>query len=904
MNLLRAGWLRLRALFGREGLDREMNAEMRAHLEFETEQNIRRGMTPTDARWAARRSFGGMDQLKERERDARGFRWWHEFRQDLRHGARVMLKQPGFSAVAVLTLALGLSVNITVFSVISFFFFKPLPVPEPDRLVVLARQIPSEQLALPFSWLDYEDVRNEVPEFRDALAVMLRPAHLSVPGRTPERAWLETVSSNYFDMLQVRPLYGRLFHRDEALHAGANPVVVLNHDFWLTKLGGDPAIVGRPIIINEQSFEVIGVAAPEFQSAQWSLAPSAYIPATMIGVLAEREGPALESREWPMFKVYAYLQPGATVEQARTSAGLVYQRLAGLHADPEKEKAVKVLVRPEMMSRPDPSVAGVMPFVAAVFMGLVLLVLLIACANVANLLFARALSRQREMGIRSALGASRGRLTRQLLTESLLLALVAGAVGLVLSLYADPLLQHLVPGGEMPMRPDESWDWNMVWFTVIASVLAGVMMGLIPARRATRGDVQSVIKGAPVENGRTRHWFRSGLVVAQVSFCVIVLVCGGLFLRSLNRSARIDIGVRPAGLLLASVDPALNGYDEARGRLLIEKAVERIEALPGVASASFATSVPFSNHFAVNAVRRAEDAALTSEEARSQEVQSVVNRVHRGYLETAGATLAEGRGITREDTEDSRPVVVINQVLAERLFPDGGAVGRSVVVVDGDTRPREVVGVIRDGRYVTLNEAPRGYIVLPLSQSYSGPLTLHVRVERGRTDAAALLPSVRRVLQEIDPNLPIFEVRTMDEHLRESVFGYMPLRLAACFSAVQGGLGLLLAVMGIYGVVAYSVGQRTREIGVRMALGAAPRDVLRLVMRGGLRLTVTGLACGFLVAFGLSHILSGLLYGLNPVDGLVFGGTLVLLAGIAALACYFPARRALRVDPIRALRAE
>jgi predicted permease len=882
-----------------------MDAEMRAHLALETEQNLRRGLAADQARQAAQRSFGGIEQLKERERDERGFRWVHELIQDLRHGVRLMLKQPGFSIVAILTLALGLSVNISVFSIISFFFFKPLPVQGADRLVVLARQTEQMELALPISWPDFRNLRDEVPEFEDTLALAFRPAHLSRPGLVPERAWVELVSGNYFELLGQQPLHGRLFLPGEGQQPGADPVVVLGHDFWQTRLGADPRIVGETVIINGQPFQVIGITRPTFSSVQWALLPAAFLPATMIATAFPWDAGALESRDWCIFKVFGKLRPGATVEQARASVAVVYQRLASERASPEQEAKVRVLVLPELMSRPDPSVASMMPFAAAVFMTLVLLVLLIACANVANLLFARALARQREMGIRSALGATRGRLTRQLLTESVLLALLAGALGLAVSTWSAPLLQQLAPANDVPVKPDQSWDWNGVWFTLAAALLAGVVMGLIPARRATAADVQSVLKGAPPQ-GRGRHWFRSGLVMAQVGFCVIVLVCGGLFVRSLNRSAGIELGFRPAGLVMASIDPGLNGYTEERSQALIEEMIERVQALPGVEMASVATSVPFSNYINLRPVRKAGDEALTGEDVGAREVQAGVNQVHRDHLATMGVTVMRGRAFSREDAATSRPVVIVNETLARRLWPEDEALGQSMVVMGEGVR-REVVGVVRDGKYLMLNEPPRGFIFLPITQQYGGPLILHVKLRRGSggpADAEMLVPGVRRVLQGLDPDLPIFDVRTMEEHLRGSVFGYMPLRFAATLAAVQGGLGLFLAIMGIYGVVAYSVGQRTSEIGVRVALGATPAQVIRLVMRSGLRLTLAGLVVGLIVALGFSHVLAGLLYGLNPVDGPVFGGVVILLLLVSGLACYLPARRALRVDPITALRSE
>jgi putative ABC transport system permease protein len=879
-----------------------MDHELREHLTREVERNVAQGMAPAEARRVAQMQFGHLDALQEAARDERSFVWVNQLRQDLRHAGRLMLKQPGFTLVAVLTLALGLGANVTIFSLINFFFFKPLPVPDSHRLVVLSRQTEKFELAVPVAWRDFEDFRSEVKEFTDALALYFRPVHIAQTGRTPDRTWIEAVSGNYFEMLGVQPLHGRLFLPGEGTKPGADPVVVLGHDYWQTKFGGDPRVVGESLMINGHPFLVIGITRPGFTSAQWALLPSAFIPATMIPQVFPWDQGVLESRDWPAFKVMAKLAPGATLGQAQAAVDVVQRRLVPEHHSPEEEAKVTVRVLPERLSRPDPSVASVMPFAAAVFMALVLLVLLIACANVANLMFARALGRQYEMGIRSALGASRGRLTRQLLTESTVLALVAGVAGFVLSYWSGHLLQQLAPAGDIPTKPDESWDWNPVIFTLAASVLTGVVTGVIPALRASRVDVQSVLKGASLQAGQRRHWFRNSLVMAQVGFCVIVLVAGGLFLRSLRNLSLIDLGFRPEGLVIASIDPGLNGYTDERGLQLIEEAVERVQGLPRVESAGVGVTVPFGNIFGLGSVRRAADVALTGEEGTASEVQIGSNHIDREYLRTMGVRVLRGRGFGREDTPASRKVVVINQTLARRLWPNGDALGEQIVI-NGDGVLREVIGVVGDGRYIMLNEQPRPYAFVPLTQMYKGPTVLHVRAATG-VDPSTLVTSVRRVLQELDPNLPIFDVRTMEEHLRTSVFGYMPLRMGAALAGVQGGLGLFLAVMGIYGVVAYSVTQRTREIGVRVALGAGPRDVLRLVVRGGLRLTVAGLAAGVIVSLGLSHVLAGLLYGLNPLDGVVFGGVVMLLLTVSLLACYLPARRALRVDPMIALRAE
>lgn len=903
MKTLRQVLSRFGALVWRGRREREMQEEMRAHLELQEAENCARGMDAEEARYAALRQFGGVAQVQERCREQRGGLWLQQALQDLVHAARLMRKNPGFTAVAVATLALGLGANITVFSMVSFFFLRPLPLPVADRLVVLTRQNPRLEIMAPMSWRDFEDYRAEIREFDDALALMFRPVHLSLPGRNPDRSYIELVSGNYFSLLGVHPLHGRFFLPGEGERAGADPVVVLGHEYWLTKLGADPGVIGQTLLVNGAPLRVIGIAPPMFGSVQWALVPSAFVPATMVGAVFPTETGALTVRDWSAFKVYGRLAPGATLARAQVAADVVQRRLAAEHVDPAQERETRVVLHAEVLSRPDPSVARVTLFAAGVFAVLVALVLLIACANIANLMLARAAAREHEMGVRAALGASRWRLVRQLLTESMLLAGVAGAVGFVLSNWTGGLLASFAPMGDVPVRADASLDAKTVLFTIAVSMLAGLITALIPALRATGVDVQKALRNAP-RVGRSRHWLRNGLVVSQVGFSVVVLVSGGLFLRSLQRLSRADLGFRSAGVVLASIDPVLNGYTPERAQRLVDELLRRVRTLPGVDDASVATSVPFGNTFSLREVRRTEEPTEANRRAPGEETVGV-NSVEAHYFHTMGVGLVRGRGIESGDTMTSRPVVVVNETLARRLWPERDPLGRELVIGDDNVR-REVVGVVRDGKYLMLGERPRGFLFAPLTQVPAGPLTLHVRATTGSgtRDPLALVPELRGVLQELDSALPIFNVCTLDEHLRTSALGFMPLRLAAWLAGAQGALGLGLSVLGLYGVVAYTVAQRTREIGVRMALGAEPGDVLRLVVRGGMKMTLTGLFGGLLVALLLARVLAGLLYGMSPFDGVVFGAVGMLLFGVTALACWLPARRAARVDPLIALRAE
>jgi predicted permease len=813
---------------------------------------------------------------------------------DLRFAFRQLLKNPGFAAVAVLTLALGISANTTIFSIISAMFFQPLPVKDPDQLVLVLQKSAVWKMPHGHSWPDYRDYRERVDAFADVLAVMFNPAHLSVSGQQPERAWIEAVSGNYFSMLGVEAKLGRVFRRDEGEKPGADPVVVISHDYWQRKFGGDPSVIGQALTFNGHPFTIIGVTPEKFGSAQWSMAPAAFVPASMLGQVRAGGENLLKERGAPVFKTMARLKPGVTLAQARAAVDVVARQLALDFPDDHKE--ARVFVMPERVCRPEPTFSEFMPLIGSVFMAMVLLVLLIACANVANLMFSRAIVRQKEMGIRTAIGASRWRLLRQLLAESVVLAVIAGGVGCLLAFWSAELLAGFNPAGDLPVRTDRNWDWRVFAYTFLISVFAGVVTALAPALRATKLDVYATLKeGGAALLASSRHPFRSGLVISQVAICVVVLIAGGLLVRSLQQVARLDLGFRTDFLLMASLDLGLQGYDDAKQKQFYRELTDRVKALPGVRSASLALTVPFDYSF---------DIALVASEEKAGDKDNFtsvhVNRVDPNYLPTMGTTLLRGRNFTEHDTDTAPKVAIVNAFMAEKLWPGQDPLGKRFKWGNnGDFW--QIVGVARNGKYVMIGEEPRPFFYVPLAQRHVSPITLHVWTA---PEPAAITPAVRDVLQQMDPHLPVYNVRTMQQHLHDSAFAMMPLRMGATLAAVQGLLGLLLAVMGIYGVVSYVVSQRTREIGIRMALGAQKLDIFRLVVRDGFKLTLIGLAIGLLFALGLTGVFSKILYGLTPAATPVFAVVVVLLAAVALLACYLPARRAAKVDPMAALRYE
>ena len=813
---------------------------------------------------------------------------------DLRQAFRSLRKQRGFTAVAVLTLAFGIGVNASLFSLVSALFLQPLPVRDAHELVMLMQR--GDALSIPYghSFPDYRDYRDGMTAVSGLAAYMPTPVHMSARGRTPERTWIEVVSPNYFALAGVSPALGEFPPQNQAEERGTAPTVVLSYRYWQRRFGGDPSIVGQPIILNGKSFTVVAVAPASFTGLSWAMAVSGFVPSGAIGTLMEKGDAFRENRGAPAWRLMGRLVPGKTVEHARAEAEIVAGRLASAY--PAEHKGSRILLIPENRARPDPSIAGFLPIFAAVFAAMVALVLLIACANVANLMLSRAVARQRDLVIRAALGASRFRLIRLQIVESLVLAAVAGALGIVLATWGGQALAAFAPAGDIPINTERPWDWRVYAFTFGVSVIAGLAAGLWPARTATRFDLVQSLKDGGRIGGTSRHALRNLLVIGQVTMSVVVLVSAGLFLHSLRQMQHLALGFRPEGLLMMSVDLGLQQYDDTRGRRFLESVLSRAEALPGVRSATLAVHVPFDYGIQITDV--AIDGPIPG--SKDDYLSSAFNVVGPKFFETTGATLTRGRVFASGDDERSRPVAIVNETMARKLWPGEDPIGRRFRFGrDGDWI--ETIGVARDGKYVMLGEEPRAYFYVPLWQQYRAPVTI---VVQSASEPAALAMPLQRLLTEIDPDLPVYNVRTMEQHIHSSVFGLMPLRMGASMAAVQGFIGLFLAVMGLYAVVSYAVSRRTREIGVRLALGADHTDVVRLVVREGMRLSLIGIAIGIVMALAIGFVLSRVLYGLTAVDATVFGGVTVLLLLISGLACYLPARRATRVDPLVALRYE
>ena len=811
-------------------------------------------------------------------------------KDDVRQALRTLRREPGYAAVAVLTLAFGIGVNASVFSLVNALFLQPLPVPDARDLVMVMQR--GELIDVPYghSYADYLDLREGTSAFADLAAYMPTPVHLNAAGQTPERTWIEVVSANYFALARVGPHLGRFFQGEGK---GAPPAIVLGHRYWQRRFGADPGVVGRLITLNGRGFTVVGVAPASFTGLSWAMAVSGFVPSGSIGALMDGGDAFLANRGAHAFRLMGRLGPGMTLARARAEVGVAAQRVYEAH--PAEHKGSRVLVIPENRSRPDPSVSDFLPVFAAIFAAMVALVLLIACANVANLMLARSIVRRKDMVMRSALGAGRLRLVRLQVVETLVLSALAGGAGLVLARWAGQALAGFTPAGDIPVNTEHPWDWRVYAFTFLVSAAAGLAAGLWPALVASRFDLGEELKdGVKGGVGSSRHPLLSLLVVGQVTVSVVVLACAGLFWRSLRQMQGLSLGFRPDSVLMMSVDLGLQQYGDERGRRFLEELLERTRELPGVSAASVTQHVPFDYGMQIGDV--APDGELPG--ATDGYVPSAFTVVGADFFATAGTPLRQGRSLGRQDGASSPRVAVVNETMARTLWPGAEALGRRFRFGrEGDWI--EVVGVAADGKYVMLGESPRSYFYLPLAQHYRSPVTLMVR---SAAEPAALVRPVQELLRRMDPELPVFNVRTMDGHIRNSVFGLMPLRMAVAMAAVEGGLGLLLAIVGLYSVVSYSANRRVQEIGVRMALGARPRDVLRVVVSKGMRLTAIGVSLGILLAAGAGFGLSHVLYGVEPVAPGVLVSVAVLLLAVAALACYVPARRATRVDPAVALR--
>jgi len=816
--------------------------------------------------------------------------------RDVRFAARLLLKQPGFTAAAVVSLALGLGANSALFSMFNSLLWRPLPVAAPDEIASLYTTREGQAVYTGFSYPDYRDLRDQNDVFAGVAGHTPTLFALRSEGRDDPRVYGELVTGNYFDVLGVGMQLGRSFRPEEDLTPGTHPVVVLGDRFWNRRFGADPAIVGKTITLNGQGFMVIGVAPRGFNGTYAIyFAPDLYMPIMMLGQVSPASASDLENRSVRFIRLNARLKTGVTVPQAQAAASTIAARLARTY--PDTNRGVQTTVLREIDTRPEVEISAATNAIALIFLGLTSLVLLVACANVANLLLARAAARRREIAVRLALGAGRGQLLRQLLVESLLLSLAGGGAGFGLGAVASRLMTSLSVPTDIPVVLEFHTDLRVVAFTFALSVLAAIAFGLAPALRSSRPNLVPALKGEePAAAGGRRVTLTSLLVVAQVAVSLVLLVAAGLFVRSVGGARTINPGFRIDRRVVMYFDAELQRYDRERATVFYDRLLERVRALPMVEAATYARNVPLDYNVDFN------DVIIEGRPAEpgKESVQIMDSVVEPDYFATLETPIVSGRAFLDRDTGASLRVAIVNETMAARYWPGRDPIGKRFRIERPDAPWIEIVGVAADGKYRQLTESPRPFYFVPLAQEFRYSRTLVIRT-RSATDIADAVAGVRREVQGIDPAMPIFDIKTMDQFMERA---YLGPKLAALLVGPAGLLALVIASVGLYGVMAYWVSRRMREMAIRIALGARSGDVLGLVMRQGLMLAGVGLALGLAGALAAGRVVGFLLFGVSATDPFVLAGVPIALAAVAAVASYVPARRALRADPLIALRSE
>jgi predicted permease len=888
---------RIYGLFRRKGLEQDLEDEVRFHLQGETEEGLRRGLSPAEARAAALRSFGGVTQTKEIYRETRGLPAIDIALQDLRYTFRGLRQSPGFTAAAVLSLALGIGANTAIFSLLNAVVLRMLPVTDPQRLVQFIDTVPSDWNSyFGYPQLERFQARSQTMSgvfgrnWLGRVNVLLR----GVSGL----AQCEAMTGNAFSVLGVTPQYGRLFAAGDDRPDAS--VAVLSDRYWRTRFGADPSVIGAAVIINQLPFTVIGITPPDFAGISTGSDPDVWLPLHSL----DRLKPA--PRRWvePFTRwlvIVGRLRPGVASSQAQAEFDIVHRQLL--------EEQLSTVERPtgnmrrfvrESHLELRPAAGGIASGIRheyelplKLLMWVAGIVLLVACANVANLLLARASGRRREIAVRLSLGAARGRIVRQLLTESLVLASLGGLLALFLAWWGSLALVRMISTGDTPMPLDTHPDWRIFAFTTAVSLLTGLLFGLAPALRGTRIDPGPALKEGSRSTGHSSHALDRLLVVAQVALSVVLLTGAGLFVRTLHKLWSVDVGYNRENVLMFSVDASLAGYPPERAAAVYREILQRLQSLPDVRSAAASIVRPVDDAFSLTDRVNEIDGRVPPE---SEWINVAWNAVSPGYFFTLGTPILLGRDFTLRDDETAPAVVMVNETLAARAFPGRNPLGHQLA---GAT----IVGVAKNSLYDGAHDRTKPVLYRPQFQHgkeqeyHWGFVSFEVRYR----SSERLLEQVRREVVSVDHNLAIFRARTLQAQTEQSL---LKERLLATLSSFFAGLGLLLACLGLYGLMAYAVARRSAEIGIRLALGAPRPHVAWLVLRETLCLAAAGIACGIPLALGLARYAKSLLFEIAPADPAAIADAIALLIGVAALAGYIPVRRALRVDPMSALRCE
>ena len=875
LNILVA---RVRALLRRDEVLRDIDEELRSHIEMETEANRELGMTPDEARLSATKSFGNVGSIRDLAYEVRGGGLMETFWQDLRYSGRMLLKHPGFTLIAVLTLSLGIGANTAIFSIVNAVLLRALPYQAPEQLVTLGESDPRGSV----SYSNFVDWRNQSSLFDSVSVVRSNESYNFTGAGEPERLQGRLVSAGFFSLLGIKPAVGRDFLGEDD-RPGATPAVIISYGLWSRRFGNDPGVIGKQITLNNQSYTVVGVSSQDFQ---YGLPADVTIP---IGLSAER----FKARGAdPGVSVVARLKPNVSLQQAQTETDMVYSRMEQQYPETNTGR------RAYLMSLHETFVGDVRrPLL--ILLGSVALVLLIACANVANLLLVRASTRRREMSVRVALGANRWRIIRQLLTESLMLAVIGAVLGILLAYWGASFIANQLPDG-IPRLTETSIDVAVLGFTLGVSLLTGLLFGLAPALQASRLNLTEALKEGDRGSSGGRQRLRSLLIVSEVALTLTLLVGAGLLIQSFRRVLQVDPGFDPDNLLTMQV--FVNNTDGHQVAAFFEQWQENVRRLPGVKSTAVSNGLPLGvvNHpiFFIEGRPRPEN---------GREPSGIRYTVSPGYFETLGIELIRGRAFTTQDTRETPLVAIIDEALAQQHFQSEDPIGKRITQSASGSPSYEIVGVVRHVEQYNLDgqssRPPQFYLnfnQIPLDRLPTQVRRINL-LTRTNVEPSSLVSAVREQIAALNKDQAIFNIRTMDQMVSQSI---APRRFSMLLLAIFAVVALVLASVGIYGMLSYAVAQRTREIGLRMTLGAQSGNVLRLVIRQGMKLALIGVAVGLVASLAVTRTMKTLLFGVSATDPLTFFGIALLLALVALLACWVPARRAAKVDPMVALRYE
>ena len=873
-------------IFRRRALYNDLAEEMRLHLEERTEQLMREGLSRKDAEQSARRAFGNRTVLEERSREVWQWPTLESIWADVRYALRQLKNSPGFAITVILSLTLGLGANTTIFTFVNALLLRPPAVADGGCLVEVLEHNAKASGIESYSNLSYPgyvDLRDHNRSLSGLAAFDGDPRPVSWShGGQGQMVYGQLVSSNFFSVLGLEPALGRFFQPDEGKGGSSAPTVVISYPFWRRQLGGDRSALGRVLVLNGASYTVIGVAPQSFTGVLIGTKHDFWTTLAMTPALIhDQDRLGSDTSSW-LFGV-GRLKPGVSKNQAQ--ADLTVLTRAAHSSDPHAAVMDAIAFPLQLMPGP---LRGYVAAFTGLLMAAVGLVLLIACANAANLVLARATTRRRELAVRSALGASRSRIMRQALTESLMLSMMGGAGGLLVAYWSIPALLSLTPA-TIPLSLEAPLDWRVFAFAFVASLLSGIVFGVLPALRSTRRDLLPALKDERQLAGPRRSRLRGSLVVAQITVCLVLLISAGLCVRSLFNARSIDPGFSTHNIAVAHLDPGSLGYTEAQDRQFYQLLLARVRALPGVSSASLSDYLPLGTSRTVHDVMI--DGFTPPPGLDSLPIQ--VAYVAPDFFNTMGVPVLNGREFSSQDVQPNSGKVIINQAMAAHYWPGLNPIGQHF---KDHKQSVEIVGVVKTGKYRTLSEDPLDFMYLPLNSQSQEFLV----VRTGAGEEAAL-GGIRKVIQTLDPNVVPMEMETISQYMALPLFAA---HTTGVLLAVFGSVALLLATIGLSGVVSYSVSQRTNEIGVRMALGADRLDVVRLILKQGMRLTGIGLVLGLVLSFAATRVLAGLLYGIKPADPLTFAGVSLFLGAVAFISCYVPARRAASIDPMKSLRAE